>query len=57
MTVAEAKEVSSRDDVQARLDALLDDARGFFESDAEWDVRRKAAMSAPLPKPGGKGAR
>lgn len=55
LTLAEARELGARGDHAARLAAILADARGWFESDAAWDIRLKAFMAAPIGKggPGG----
>ena len=50
VTVAEAKDLGARDDLNARLRALFDDARGWFETDEEWSVRLAAALAVPAPK-------
>jgi hypothetical protein len=48
-TVAEAKELSARTELVARHNAVVDDARGWFEEDAAFELRLAHALAAGGP--------
>ena len=57
LSVAEAQSLSQIPDLEARIQAALEDARGFFESDEEFALRLQNAASAAAAAAGGGGGK
>jgi chromosome segregation protein len=55
LSVAEARDIGAIPDLEARIQAALEDARGFFESDEEFALRLQNAAAAAQAAGGGGG--